>query len=111
MQGGLLGGVLGKEQAGKRRLEGRSAETLAANRPAIQAFEDLAADLGHEPGDVALAWLLHQPGVTAPIIGPRTQSQLDAGIRALDVTLDTAALTRLDEIFPGHKPAPEDYAW
>jgi len=111
LQGGLLGGVLGKERAGKRRLEGRSAETLAAHRPAIQTYEDLAAELGHEPGDVALAWLLHQPGVTAPIIGPRTQSQLDAGLRALDVTLDAATLGRLDEIFPGHKPAPEDYAW
>ena len=46
-----------------------------------------------------------------PIIGPSTREQLDAGIRALDVTLDDAALARLDEIFPGHKPAPEDYAW
>ena len=75
------------------------------------AYEDFAADLGHEPGDVALAWLLHQPAVTAPIIGPRTREQLDAGVRALDVKLDAAALARLDEIFPGHKTAPEDYAW
>jgi aryl-alcohol dehydrogenase-like predicted oxidoreductase len=111
LQGGLLGGVLGKERDGKRRLDGRSAKTLATHRPAIQAYEDFAAELGHEPGDVALAWLLHQPGVTAPIIGPRTQDQLDAGIRAQAVTLDAAALARLDEIFPGHKPAPEDYAW
>jgi len=111
LQGGLLGGVLGKERDGRRRLEGRSAETLAAHRPAIQAFEDFAADLGHKPGDVALAWLLRQPGVTAPIVGPRTQAQLDDGLRALDVTLDATALARLDEIFPGHKPSPEDYAW
>ena len=68
-------------------------------------------ELGHEPGDIALAWLLHQPAVTAPIVGPRTQEQLDAAIRALDVTLDDEALKRLDEIFPGHRPAPEDYAW
>ena len=60
---------------------------------------------------MALAWLLHQPAVTAPIIGPRTAEQLDAAIRSLDVRLDDAALARLDEIFPGHKPAPEDYAW
>ncbi len=69
------------------------------------------AELGHEPGDVALAWLLHQPAVTAPIIGPRTREQLDAAVRALDVTLDDAVLARLDEIFPGHRTAPEDYAW
>jgi aryl-alcohol dehydrogenase-like predicted oxidoreductase len=56
-------------------------------------------------------WLLAQPAVTAPIIGPRTQEQLDAALRALDVGLDTATLTRLNEIFPGHQTAPEDYAW
>ncbi len=111
LHGGLLGGVLRKENTGKRRLEGRSAETLAKHRDAIEAYEAFADELGHEPGDVALAWLLHQPAVTAPIIGPRTRDQLDGAVRALDVTLDAAALARLDEIFPGHKTAPEDYAW
>jgi len=111
LQGGLLGGVIRKVRDGKRRLEGRSAETLATHREAIEAYEDFAGELGHEPGDIALAWLLHQPAVTAPIIGPRTREQLDAGVRALDVKLDAAALSRLDEIFPGHKTAPEDYAW
>ena len=111
LQGGLLGGVVRKERDGKRRLEGRAKESLEAHRKAIEQFEDFAEQLGHEPGDVALAWLLHQPAVTAPIIGPRTQDQLDAGIRALSVSLDAAALARLDEIFPGHKTAPEDYAW
>src|SRR5450830_1944690 len=111
LQGGLLGGVIRKDREGKRRLEGRAAETLAAHREAIVAYEDFAAELGHEPGDIALAWLLQQPAVTAPIIGPRTREQLDAGVRALDVKLDAAALLRLDEIFPGHKTAPEDYAW
>ncbi|MCW2602198.1 MAG: aldo/keto reductase, partial [Pseudonocardiales bacterium] len=62
-------------------------------------------------GDIALAWLLAQPGVTAPIVGPRIQSQLDAAVRALDVTLDEKALERLDQIFPGYKTAPENYAW
>ncbi len=111
LHGGLLGGVIRKERNGKRRLEGRAAETLATHRDAIEQFEDLADELGHEPGDVGLAWLLHQPAVTAPIIGPRTMDQLDAAVRALDVTLDADALARLDEIFPGRKTAPEDYAW
>ena len=111
LHGGLLGGVVRKERDGKRRLEGRASETLATHRAAIEQYEDFAEQLGHEPGDVALAWLLHQPAVTAPIIGPRTQAQLDAGIRALDVTLDADALARLDEIFPGKKTAPEHYAW
>ena len=111
LHGGLLGGVVRKERDGKRRLEGRAAETLATHRGAIEQYEDLADELGHEPGDVGLAWLLHQPAVTAPIIGPRTMEQLDAAVRALDVTLDADALARLDEIFPGRKTAPEDYAW
>jgi aryl-alcohol dehydrogenase-like predicted oxidoreductase len=111
LQGGLLGGVIRKQNEGKRRLEERSAKTVAEHREQLERYEAFADELGHEPGDVALAWLLHQPAVTAPIIGPRTQDQLDAGLRALEVTLDEAALARLDEIFPGHKPAPEDYAW
>jgi aryl-alcohol dehydrogenase-like predicted oxidoreductase len=111
LQGGLLGGVLGKERDGKRRSTPEATARIEKNRDAIQAYEDFAAELGHEPGDVALAWLLHQPAVTAPIIGPRTQDQLDAAVRAVDVELDAAALARLDEIFPGKKPAPEHYAW
>jgi aryl-alcohol dehydrogenase-like predicted oxidoreductase len=111
LQGGLLGGVVRKEREGSRRTTGRAAETLAAHREQIEQYEDFVEELGAEPGDVALAWLLHQPAVTAPIIGPRTGEQLDAAIRSFDVRLDEVALARLDEIFPGHKPAPEDYAW
>jgi len=111
LQGGLLGGVLRK--AG--RSDGRSAQRAQALTPAqreqLQAYEDFCDKLGEEPGTVALAWLLHQPAVTAPIIGPRTAGQLDTALKALDVKLDTDALARLDEIFPGHRTAPEDYAW
>ena len=111
LHGGLLGGVLRKERDGQRRLEARAADALREHREQIEQYEDFAAELGHEPGDVALAWLLHQPAVTAPIVGPRTMEQLTASIRALDLKLDDKALSRLDEIFPGHKTAPEDYAW
>ncbi|MBO1269653.1 aldo/keto reductase [Arthrobacter cavernae] len=111
LHGGLLGGVLKKEQQGVRRAEGRALEALRKHEEQIRRYEDFADELGHAPGDVALAWLLHQPAVTAPIVGPRTQEQLDAAIRALDVTLDADALKRLDDIFPGHRTAPEDYAW
>lgn len=111
LHGGLLGGVLRKQREGLRRLEGRAAETLERMRPQIEAFEDFSAELGHEPGEIALAWLLHQPAVTCPIVGPRTHEHLGASLRALDVTLDASALTRLDEIFPGYRTAPEHYAW
>jgi aryl-alcohol dehydrogenase-like predicted oxidoreductase len=111
LHGGLLGGVLRKEREGKRRLEGRAASTVEDKRAQIEAYEDFAAELGREPGDIALAWLLHQPAVTAPIIGPRIQEHLDDAVRALDVDLDEKALARLDEIFPGFRTAPEHYAW
>ncbi len=111
LRGGLLGGVLRKEREGKRRVDEQSVAGLATHHDAISRYEDLVAELGLEPGDVALAWLLHQPVVTAPIIGPRTREQLDAAVRAVDVKLDVETLARLDEIFPGSKPAPEHYAW
>ena len=81
-------------------------------RPQVEAYEELCAKIGWEPALVALAWLLHQPAVTAPIIGPRTVAQLDSALRALEVMLDHEALARLDEIFPGPGgAAPEAYAW
>ena len=111
LHGGLLGGIIRKTEEGRRRLEGRAKDSLEEHRAAIQQWEDFCDELGHPPGDVALAWLLHQPAVTAPIIGPRTMQQLEASLRALEVSLDEAALARLDEIFPGPGPAPESYAW
>jgi aryl-alcohol dehydrogenase-like predicted oxidoreductase len=111
LQGGLLAGVLDKEADGSRRREGRAAEALERARPQIEQYEAFAQELGHSPAELALAWLLHQPDVTAPITGPRTMAQLDTAIASVDITLDADALGRLDEIFPGHKTAPEDYAW
>jgi len=112
LQGGLLGGVIRKENEGKRRLEGRAKEALDANRPAIEAYETLCAEIGHDPAHVGLAWLLAQPAVTGPIIGPRTMDQLDGSLPALEITLDDKVLARLDEIFPGPGgAAPEAYAW
>jgi aryl-alcohol dehydrogenase-like predicted oxidoreductase len=108
---GLLGGVLRKEVQGGRRSQGRAKEFLQEHHDQVEAYEDLCAEIGREPAHVALAWLLAQEGVTGPIVGPRTIEQLDDALVALDVTLDDKTLARLDEIWPGHKPAPEDYAW
>jgi aryl-alcohol dehydrogenase-like predicted oxidoreductase len=111
LESGLLGGVLRKEREGSRRTTGRAKHALEEHREAIGAYEDLCAELGEEPADVALAWLLTRPAVTGPIIGPRTMEQLDGAQRAVELTLEEKALTRLDEIFPGYKPAPMHYAW
>jgi aryl-alcohol dehydrogenase-like predicted oxidoreductase len=111
LHGGLLGGVLRKEQQ-RRSRRGRAAEGLDRHRPQVEAYEAFCDELGEQPADVALAWLLHQDGVTAPIIGPRTVEQLEGALRALELTLDEKALARLDEIWPGPGgPAPEAYAW
>lgn len=111
LHGGLLGGVLRKQAAGRRRVVGRSGEALQAHREQIEAYEKLCDSAGEEPANVALAWLLHRPGVAAPIVGPRTVEQLDGAVRAVEITLDDAVLRELDEIFPGYRTAPEHYAW
>ena len=112
LNGGLLGGVLAKERTGKRRAEGRAKDALKKHRRRIKAYEDLCAEMGEEPADVALAWLLTRPAVTGPIVGPRTMEQLDGSLRALELDLDDDVLNRLDGIFPGPGgPAPEAYAW
>ena len=111
LEGGLLGGVLKSEREGRRRLAGRAKDLVDRHRERIEAWEDLCDKLGEEPASVALAWLLHQDGVTGPIIGPRTLAQLDGAQRALEVRLDEDVLVQLDEIFPRYKPAPEHYAW
>ena len=108
---GLLGGILRKAKEGRSASE-RTQDLLDQHRPKIEAYEAFCAELGEEPSVVGLAWLLHQEGVTGPIIGPRTREQLDSALRAVDLTLDEKALARLDEIFPGPGgPAPEAYAW
>jgi NDP-hexose 2,3-enoyl reductase len=111
LHGGLLAGVLKKERAGKRRHTGRAGDAIEEHRERIQRYEDLCDELGQEPASVGLAWLLHQPAVTAPIVGPRTMEQLETSLDALDLKLDDKELQRLDEIWPGRKTAPEDYAW
>jgi NDP-hexose 2,3-enoyl reductase len=116
LHGGLLSGALRKQRegSGSRSAEGRSSQGLEANREAIEGYEKLAAELGHDPADLALAWLLSRPGVTAPIIGPRTVEQLDHSLRALDIRLDDKTLLRLDELFPPvgkGGPGPEAWAW
>ncbi|MFX4293175.1 aldo/keto reductase [Streptomyces bohaiensis] len=113
LHGGLLGGVLKKEAVEGRRASGRAAEALRddATRGQIQAYEDLLDKHGLAPGETALAWLLTRPGVTGPIVGPRTAEQLHGALRALELELDEELLASLDEIFPGPGPSPEAFAW
>jgi aryl-alcohol dehydrogenase-like predicted oxidoreductase len=111
LQGGLLGGVVRKERDGSRRYAGRAQESIEKHRAELERYEDLCEKIGHEPSTVALAWLLTRPAVTAPIIGPRTMAQFEGALESVEITLGDEVLAQLDDIFPGHKTAPEDYAW
>lgn len=109
--GGLLGGILRKVSEG-RRASDRIQKAVQQHRPKLEAYEALCRELGEEPANVALAWLLHNKAVSAPIIGPRTMEQLTGALRAVEIRLTTDALAKLDQIFPGPGgQAPEAYAW
>jgi len=111
MGGGILCGVLEKVKEGRRTGEPlqKSAEKL---RPQIQAYENLCKEIGQKPADVALAWVLNNPVVTSPIVGPRTIQQLEENVNALEIKLTEETLKKLDEIWPGPgNQAPEAYAW
>src|SRR5262245_16937943 len=108
---GLLAGALQPVKIGRRADKDLQKE-IKKHHSRLEAYEALCGQLGEQPADVALSWLLHQKTVTAPIIGPRTMEQLNGTIRVLSLTLSQGTLKRLDEIFPGPGgPAPEAYAW
>lgn len=109
--GGLLGGILEKQSAG-RRSEDHMSKQVEEHREKLTRYEDLCRRIGEPPAAVALAWLLHNPVVTAPIIGPRTVEQLEGALRATEIHLDDETLGELDRIFPGPGgEAPMAYAW
>jgi NDP-hexose C3-ketoreductase / dTDP-4-oxo-2-deoxy-alpha-D-pentos-2-ene 2,3-reductase len=109
---GLLGGVLGLARGGNALAAARFPEAhLEAYRHQIERYEVLCDQMGAAPSQVALAWLLSRPGLTAPVIGPASAEQLADAVKAVELHLTDDALTQLDIIFPGYKTAPEDYAW
>ncbi len=109
--GGLLAGALKKSAEGRRAGEHVQKEVVK-HRKQLEAYESLCQRLDEQPADVALAWLLHNKDVTSPIIGPRTQDQLEGALRALELQLTEETLKELDEIWPGPGgEAPQAYAW
>ncbi len=112
LAGGLLGGKVLDDVGEGRRAGDWVQDRIGELRPRIEAYEAFCQDLGLAPADVALAWLLHNPDVCSPIIGPRTMDQLDGSLKALEIELNQETLDRLDEIWPGPGgEAPEAYAW
>jgi aryl-alcohol dehydrogenase-like predicted oxidoreductase len=109
----LAGGALaGKEVKSVRRQGEIGQKTAERFSQQLAEYSELCKDLGKKEADVALAWLLSNPVVTSPVIGPRTLAQFEDCIRAVEISLNEESLTRLDEIFPGHGgAAPKAYAW
>lgn len=111
LAGGLLGGVLEKQAQGRRSSKDIQ-EDVEKFRPQLEKYENFCREMGEKPADVAIAWLLHQPAVTAPIVGPRTADQLDDNLHAMTIKFTDDQIKALDAIFPGPGgTAPEAYAW
>jgi aryl-alcohol dehydrogenase-like predicted oxidoreductase len=111
LAGGMLGGALQKAAEGRRAREDQQ-KRIEEKRPQLEKYEAFCKDIGEEPANVALAWLLHQPAVTAPIIGPRTLEQLTGSLRATEIRFTAEQLKALDDIWPGPGgAAPEAFAW
>jgi aryl-alcohol dehydrogenase-like predicted oxidoreductase len=109
--GGILCGVLEGNKVGRRGREPlqKSVDKL---RPQLESYEKLCKEIGIAPADVALAWVLNNPVVTAPIVGPRTSEQLESNVNASAIKLSEEVLNKLNEIWPGPgNQAPEAYAW
>jgi aryl-alcohol dehydrogenase-like predicted oxidoreductase len=102
---GLLTGVLREDRQASRYTQPH----LDEHREQLEQYESLCEELGQAPAEVALAWLLGRPGVTAPVLGPRSAGELDSAVRSLEIRLDGPTLERLDRIFPGYRTAPEHY--
>ena len=110
LEGGLLAGVL-RDQGTGRRSKPETLKRIDQHRDLLETWESLCDEWGETPADVALAWLLHQPAVVAPIIGPRTCEHLQCARRALEISLSAEQLKILDELFPPAGVAPEYYSW
>jgi aryl-alcohol dehydrogenase-like predicted oxidoreductase len=110
LAGGLLSG--GSSDPNARSNAARVTSAREQRRDQIDSYDAFAKERGWAPSALGLAWLLHQPGVTGPIIGPRTVEQLESAVSALEIRLSADDLSALDELFPGPGgQAPEAYAW
>jgi aryl-alcohol dehydrogenase-like predicted oxidoreductase len=111
LAGGLLGGVLQIESQGRRSSDNIK-KKIQEYADQLRTYEAFCDEIGKEPANVALAWLLTNPTVTAPIIGPRTMDQLDNSLKSLEISFSDEQLVKLTSIWPGPGgEAPEAYAW
>jgi aryl-alcohol dehydrogenase-like predicted oxidoreductase len=101
----LAMGLLGGNVLNPERQSARSNKFLGnmsdAQIDQISRYGKLCREIGETEANVAVAWILSNPVITSPIVGPRTIEQLDSNLRALEIKLSEDVLNALDEIFPG----------
>lgn len=109
LAGGLLAGS--PDGADGRRQSSGVKESRRERADQLEHFQALCESLGEPMSAVALAWVLHQPGVAATIIGPADSGQLTSVLHVPEIELSAEILERIDAIFPPCGEAPEAYAW
>ena len=106
LHGGYLSGTMMNRHAGSRGAEEFATHLSEAQKQQLLQYESLCTDIGESQADVALAWLLRNPGVTAPIIGPRTDRQLESALHAAEIKLSDDVLKNWIASFPDQEERP-----
>jgi aryl-alcohol dehydrogenase (NADP+) len=68
----------------------------------VERVQELAQRKGVAPAQIALAWMLHRPGVTAPITGASKMYQLEQALAALEISLSAEEMAFLEELYQPH---------
>ena len=113
LAGGLLANSDEKQEAkgAGRRNSVDMIKAMTQRSEQLRQYRVLCQKLGESPSAIALSWLLHQPCVSATIVGPANVDQLKSVLHVPQIRLDVSTLKQLDEIFPPCGEAPEAYAW
>jgi 1-deoxyxylulose-5-phosphate synthase len=104
---GLLAGTRGRDGEGsttRARAEQAGRSPAGSDFDVVDALRAVATDRAVPPAKVALAWLLRNPAVSAPIVGATKASHLDDAVAALEVTLSDEEVTRLESGYLPHEP-------
>lgn len=101
LQGGMLSGSLLRDIASGQR-SSKYVDTLPqGRRQQLERYRELCQSFGQDEAAVSMAWLLSRPGVTAPLVGPRTVRQLEESLEVLQWQLPEELDQQLDCLFPG----------